>query len=169
MVRNIYSNLKLIALIFLLFFYSNCDKNTIRTNNNTDYNPITWNRNLEISGGGSGYTYCLAENPRGDIFCGDTYSIYRSGDEGSSWTNCKRFNNTVYDIICVDNDVVFACTAIAIYKSSDNGDNWEEWIKIEEDNVWIEKWCCTINQQSYFQHVDKDYKNLRLTVKSQPD
>jgi len=126
-----------IAIVILsLFLWSGCEFNPTKTDITEDYNAITWTQNRELT---NGNIHCLAENPQGDLFCGSDQNVYKSTDGGASWEVSSDINNTIYSIVCVTNNVMFASTLTDIYKSSDNGKTWTHWKAIMMDNCWIEK------------------------------
>ena len=72
--------------------------------------------------------YSLAINSSGDIFAGtDSNGVFRSTDNGSSWTNLGIMNYDIYSIAINSNDDIFVATYLwgGIYRSTDNGNNWD--------------------------------------------
>ena len=83
---------------------------------------------------GNPYIYSIAASPNGTIFAGTLYDdIYRSTDEGNTWTKVG-FNFFVIDAIAIKSDgTIFAAEEESdgsgngsVYRSTDNGDTWTE-------------------------------------------
>lgn len=67
---------------------------------------------------------CIAFNSKGHIFAGHWNDIYRSTDNGTSWTYVYMY--TLVKALAIDsNDNIYAGTIDGVYMSTDNGDNWE--------------------------------------------
>jgi len=74
----------------------------------------------------------LCSNSKGDLFflADSIYypmHIYRSVNDGDSWTNIKAINSNLEHILAIDSqDHLFANQGNIIYRSLNNGDSWNE-------------------------------------------
>jgi hypothetical protein len=60
------------------------------------------------------------------LFVGTTDGVYRSSDEGQSWTACNLgFSEGANDFAVVGSEIYVALTDSAVYKSGDNGNTWQ--------------------------------------------
>ncbi len=84
---------------------------------------------------GNSYIYSMAVSPNGTIFAGTFYNkIFRSTDEGNSWTQVGFNVYFIIDAMAVKPDgTVFAGTEESdgsgngsVYRSTDNGNTWTE-------------------------------------------
>lgn len=78
-----------------------------------------------------GYVTCFAEGPNNYLYAGtQNASVYRSTDNGVNWSSISNglfnFNNGIKCLSVTKNNIVFAGTYSALYRSSNNGDSWEK-------------------------------------------
>jgi photosystem II stability/assembly factor-like uncharacterized protein len=92
--------------------------------------PIFWQQI-----GGTARINTLAVNNRNFIFSGSNgYGIYRSTDNGGSWTQVEPTNSLVYTFAFNDKDVLFAGLGPGgVNYSYDDGLNWEQTTLTYED------------------------------------
>jgi photosystem II stability/assembly factor-like uncharacterized protein len=67
----------------------------------------------------------------GTLYVGTDYGLYRSGDEGKTWTQLEQgmFNQNIHALAIdpVNNNVLYAGTFGGIFKTEDGGDHWTDW------------------------------------------
>ena len=67
----------------------------------------------------------------GSLYVGTDYGLYRSRDEGQTWTKLEQgmFNQNIHALAVdpADNEVLYAATSGGIFKSDDGGDHWTDW------------------------------------------
>ncbi len=71
--------------------------------------------------------HSLAINSNGDIFAGtDSAGVFRSTDNGESWTNLGIMNYNIYSIgINPNGDILIPTFELGgLFRSTDNGNNW---------------------------------------------
>ncbi len=80
----------------------------------------------QTSGPPGGQIHALAVNREEDIFAGTINGMYRSLDNGDTWTpiNNGLFVTSVNALAINDAGDVFAGTSGGVYRSTDNGDSW---------------------------------------------
>ena len=69
----------------------------------------------------------FAINSSGNIFAGTIIGVFRSTDNGDSWTevNTGLTNLLVYSLVINSSGDIFAGTQMGgVFRSTDNGDNW---------------------------------------------
>jgi len=73
----------------------------------------------------------ISATENGTLFVGTDYGLYRSRDEGETWTQLDQglFNQNIHVLAVdpVENDVVYAGTAGGIFKTENGGDHWTDW------------------------------------------
>ena len=67
----------------------------------------------------------------GILYVGTDYGLYRSQDEGNTWTKLEQglFNQNIH-VLAVDpvnGNVLYAGTSGGIFKTEDGGDHWTDW------------------------------------------
>ena len=87
--------------------------------------------NGPIYGSGNGSVNCFAINSRDEIFAGNGNGlIYRSTDNGNSWTQSVVVKNYgLYSIVINSANEIFAAItgngdSVGVYRSTNNGDSW---------------------------------------------
>ena len=109
------------------FIYTGNDNGVFRS----DDSITIWEKVLDINGN----LFPVINKANGDIFIGISGfsgSIYRSTDDGDSWTNVTN-NLSVYSIYYLtihENNTIWAGTDQGLFYSQDNG---SQWIKIPSD------------------------------------
>jgi hypothetical protein len=74
---------------------------------------------------GTSHVTCLSREGN-YLLVGTTDGVYRSTNEGQSWTACNLgFSEGSNDFAVVGSDIYVALTDSAVYKSSDNGNTWQ--------------------------------------------
>jgi photosystem II stability/assembly factor-like uncharacterized protein len=67
----------------------------------------------------------------GTLYVGTDYGLYRSRDEGRTWTKLEQgmFNQNIHAVAIdpADNEILYAATSGGIFKSDDGGDHWTDW------------------------------------------
>jgi photosystem II stability/assembly factor-like uncharacterized protein len=71
-----------------------------------------------------GVINCVATNSRGDVFAGTGGGVYRSADNGATWTQTGLTNSVVNALGINSAGDVFAATYDGIFRSTDNGSIW---------------------------------------------
>ncbi len=73
----------------------------------------------------------ISARENGTLFVGTDYGLYRSSDEGKTWTHLEQgmFNQNIHALAIdpVDNDVMYAGTSGGIFKTEDGGNHWSDW------------------------------------------
>ena len=69
----------------------------------------------------------ISELPNGDLLASSN-GIYRSIDNGDTWTSTSYKTGTFSSFCSASNNVVYAGGAAGIFKSTDNGSNWSKLI-----------------------------------------
>jgi len=67
----------------------------------------------------------------GTLYVGTDYGLYRSTDEGKTWTHLEQgmFNQNIHTLAIdpFENNVLYAGTSGGIFKTEDGGDHWTDW------------------------------------------
>lgn len=74
------------------------------------------------------------------LFCGSGSGMYRSTDNGVTWTTSNGSSNIAYQFIqslAVGNNALYAGAYSSLYKSTDNGDNWTQLPSLSFNNTAI--------------------------------
>ena len=92
--------------------------------------------------------YSLAINSSGHIFAGtDGYGVFRSTDNGVSWTQTSNYE--VHCLAINSSEHIFVGTTVGVFRSIDNGDNWTQINTGLKYNGLIHIWSLAINSSGY--------------------
>ena len=73
----------------------------------------------------------ISATENGILYVGTNYGLYRSQDEGKTWTQLEQglFNQNIHALAMdpAENSVLYAGTSGGIFKTEDGGDHWTDW------------------------------------------
>ncbi len=113
----------------------------------SNYGNAQWQ---QTNGPRGGITSCYASDDD-ELYTGTYYGgIFRSTDEGASWTACNNGMTSLgIGALCTDNETVYAGAGTnGLYRSTDNGQSWETFpglwasysiscIAAQGDNIYV--------------------------------
>jgi len=99
-------------------YYASMSDGLLKSENNGD-------TLINISEGlGNKSAYSILSAVNGYLYCGTSSDLYRSTDEGATWTAMGLQLSPRVDIVAEVRGKIIACTSSGIYVSADNGDTW---------------------------------------------
>ena len=76
----------------------------------------------------NGQVSCVAADSSGNLFAGATVGVYRSSDNGTTWSQVGLSNSQLWTLAVAPNGYIFAGTGnvnrAGVYRSTDDGRTW---------------------------------------------
>jgi len=84
--------------------------------------PAQW---VQMNGPYGGSVEAVAFDSSGNIFAGTANGVFRSTDNGSTWTKTGLTTGRILHLTVAPNEYIFAGTNSSVLRSSDHGSSWE--------------------------------------------
>lgn len=110
----------------------------------------------EISLGDTITPICIGIDKEGDVLVGTNCGVFKSFDEGFSWSHLGEMNYSIYDIVFMSNNDIYVSAGAGILKSSNGGQTWNN----QSTGIGVNSLYCSIEDILFIGNMGGIYKSI---------